>query len=108
MSDPACTPKKLGILLSVCPKAAGFRHGLGLAEAALTRGFDVYLYCIDEAVYGVDDPRVQELVRHGLKLFACAYGAQQRGIPLGDQAVFSGLAVVSDLMASTDRFVSFN
>jgi hypothetical protein len=108
MSDPACAPKKLGILISVCPEAAGFQHGLGLAEAALTRGLDVYLYCIDEGVYGVDDPRLQQLVKRGLKLFACAYGAQQRGIPLGGQAVFSGLAAVSDLMASTDRFVSFN
>ena len=29
-------------------------------------------------------------------------------LPLRDQAVFAGLTVVSDLIASTDRFVSFN
>ena len=44
----------------------------------------------------------------GLKLYACAHGAQRRGLPVNDKAVFAGLAVVSDLIASTDRFVSFN
>ena len=29
-------------------------------------------------------------------------------IAVGDKAVFAGLTVVSDLIAGTDRFVSFN
>jgi hypothetical protein len=29
-------------------------------------------------------------------------------VPVSDKAVFAGLAVVSDLIAATDRFVSFN
>jgi len=43
-----------------------------------------------------------------LHLFACAYGARRRNLPLTDQATFAGLSVVSDLIAGTDRFVSFN
>ena len=39
---------------------------------------------------------------------ACAYGAQQRGLPIDDRAAYAGLTVVSDLMSATDRFVSFN
>src|ERR1700722_12047115 len=38
--------KKLGILLSAPPDRPGFQHGLGLAEAALSVGVEVYLYCI--------------------------------------------------------------
>ena len=100
--------KKLGLLLSTRPEASSFRHGLRLAEAALQLGVDVYLYCIDDAVLGVADPELQTLKARGLKLYACAYGAHRRNIPLSDQAAFAGLTVVSDLVAGTDRFLSFN
>jgi sulfur relay (sulfurtransferase) complex TusBCD TusD component (DsrE family) len=102
------TGKKLGLLLSISPAHPGFRHGVRLAESALSAGVDVYLYCIDDAVSGVGDPELQKLKSNGLKLFACAYAAERREIPVDDKAVFSGLTVVSDLIASTDRFVSFN
>jgi hypothetical protein len=95
-------------LLSTAPEHASFAHGIKLAEAALARGVDVYLYCVDEAVAGLTDPRVQVLKTIGLKLYACAYGAQRRQILISDQAIFAGLTVVSDLIAATDRFVSFN
>src|SRR6476660_8686542 len=100
--------KKLGLLISTRPEESGFRHGLKLAETALNQGLNVYLYCIDDAVWGLGDPRLQALKARGLNLFACAYGAQRRNIPVNDLAVFSGLTVVSDLMAATDRFLSFN
>ena len=100
--------KKLGLLISVPPEHPGFNHGVRLAETALERGVLVYLYCIDEAVKGLDDPRLQRLKQGGLKLFACAYGAQRLRIPTGDQATFGGLTIVNDLIAATNRFVSFN
>jgi predicted peroxiredoxin len=100
--------KKLGILLSGSPEKESFRHGIGFAAAALKLGCDVYLYCIDDAVAGVGDSRLQALKQSGLKLYACAYGAHRRQIQLNDDATFAGLTVVSDLVASTDRFVSFN
>jgi sulfur relay (sulfurtransferase) complex TusBCD TusD component (DsrE family) len=100
--------RKLGLLLSTQPDQPGFVHGLRLAEAALSEGVEVYLYCIDEAVSGISDPRLQALKARGLKLFACAYGAHRRNIPLSDEATFAGLTVVSDVMAATDRFLSFN
>ncbi len=100
--------KKLGVLLSTHPEQPGFHHGLCLAETALAEGVDVYLYCIDDAIHGVGDPRLQSLAARGLKLYACAYAAQRRNLPVNDKAIFAGLGVVSDLIAATDRFVSFN
>ena len=100
--------KKLGLLISASPQAPNFARGLKLAETALAQGVDVYLYCIDEAVPGVEQPAVQVLRERGLKLYACAYGAHKRNYPLNDKAVFAGLTVVNDLVAGTDRFVSFN
>jgi len=108
MNPSPVAGKKLGILLSPAPSAPTFLHALRFAETALAAGVDVYLYCIDEAVRGVADPRLQELRGRGLKLYACAYGAQRRNIPVNDLAAFAGLTVVSDLMASTDRFLAFH
>ena len=100
--------KKLGLLISVPPEHPNFNHGLCLAGTALGQGVDVYLYCIDEAVKGLGDPRLQRLKTDGVKLFACAYGAQRRNIPVSERAAFGGLTILNDLIASTDRFVSFN
>lgn len=100
--------KKLGVLISCPPEQPGFRHGLRVAAAALQRGASVYLYCIDEAVAGVRDPELQQLKSGGLNLYACAYGAHKRNIALSADATFAGLTVVNDIIAGTDRFVSFN
>jgi len=100
--------KKLGLLVSVRPEDRSFRHALRLAEAALSEGVQVYLYCIDEAVAGLADEHLQALKRRGLNLFACAYAARRRDIPVSDLAAFAGLSIVNDLVSSTDRFLSFN
>lgn len=99
--------KKLGVLLSGCPQQPPFLHGVRLAAAALDLGTDVYLYCIDEAVKGIGHPELQSLRARGLKLYGCAYGAHHHGVPVDDRATFAGLTVVSDLVAGTDRFISF-
>lgn len=95
-------------MISVAPEAPGFGQALGQAEAALAKGEKVYLYCIDDAVPGLADPRLAKLKTDGLNLFGCAYSMRQRKLPLDDSAVFSGLSVLSDIMADTDHFESFN
>ena len=100
--------KKLGVLISCRPEEPGFRLGLKVAEAALARGASVYLYCIDDAVRGVNDPLLQKLKADGMSLYACAYGAHKRSMPLSQDATFAGLTVVNDIIAGTDRFVCFN
>lgn len=104
----ASAARKIGILISAAPALPAFRHGVRFAKSAAAAGHDVFLYCIDDAVAGVRDPELQALRSQGLRFYACAYGAHQRHIPVDDSATFAGLTVVSDLVASTDRFVSFN
>jgi sulfur relay (sulfurtransferase) complex TusBCD TusD component (DsrE family) len=94
-------------MVSSGPEAASFECAYRLAEAALQEGVQVYLYYMDEGVRGVGDKRVRALKTKGAQLFACAYSAQRREIPIDESAVFSGLATVSDLMGGTDRFLSF-
>jgi sulfur relay (sulfurtransferase) complex TusBCD TusD component (DsrE family) len=98
--------KKLGIMISAAPQTPNFTHGLNLADAALKQGISVYLYCIDSAVSGLE--LLGELKERGLKLFACAYSMQERGLTNDAGATLAGLTILTDVIASTDRFVSFN
>ena len=100
--------KKLGILLACPPAHPKFKHAVGLARAALHRRVQVYLYCIDEGVTAIAGEELQRLKRDGLVLYGCAFSARCRNLPIDDRAAYSGLTVVSDLMAATDRFLAFN
>lgn len=100
--------KKLGILVSCPPAHAKFNHAVELARTATRRGMQVYLYFIDEAVTGIASEAVQRLKETGAVIYGCAFSARCRNIPIDDKAAYSGLTVVSDLMASTDRFLAFN
>jgi sulfur relay (sulfurtransferase) complex TusBCD TusD component (DsrE family) len=96
------------VLVSAAPDQSGFSHALGVARAALNQGVSVYLYCIDDAVTGVGSPRLQKLRSDGVKLFACAYAAQRRRLPMETGASYAGLGTVNELIAACDRFVTFN
>jgi hypothetical protein len=102
--------KKLGILLSTPPEHPNLETMLGLGEAALTRGADLYLYLIDDGVRALGDPRLRALPGRGAKLFVCAYGCQKRRIALEDapDVSYCGLVVLTDLLNATDRFVALN
>jgi len=102
--------KKLGLMLSTAPEHPNLATALGLAEAALDRGADVYLYLIDDGVRALSDRRLRALPTRGAKLFACAYGCQKRRIPLEDapDVTYCGLVVLTDLINGTDRFVALN
>ena len=100
--------KKLGLMLSTSPGHRNLDTLVGLSEAALDRGAQVYLYLIDDGVAAVDDPRVQALGERGARLFVCAFGCQKRGLPLSERATNCGLVVLTDVINGTDRFVALN
>ena len=70
--------QKLGVLLSTGPEHPNLETALGLSDAALDRGAELYLYLIDDGVRALDDPRIRALPARGAKLFVCAYGCQKR------------------------------
>lgn len=102
--------KKLGVLLSTGPEHPNLEVAVGLGEAALAAGSDLYLYLIDDGVRALDEPRLRALPERGAKLFVCAYGCQKRRIPLEDSAhiTYCGLVVLTDLINATDRFIALN
>ena len=103
--------KKLGLMLSTGPeRPINLDTAVGLSQAALARGGQVYLYLIDDGVRALDDARVTALAERGAKLFVCAFGCQKRRIPLrdSDQITYCGLVVLTDIINGTDRFVALN
>jgi hypothetical protein len=100
--------RKLGLMVSTAPAHPNLETAIGLGDAALARGADVYLYLIDDGVAAVEDPRLQALAARGLKLFVCAYGCQKRRLPLSDKATNCGLVVLTDLINGTERFLALN
>jgi len=102
--------KKLGLLLSTGPEHRNLETALGLSNAALARGAQLYLYLIDDGVRVLDDPRIGTLPDRGAKVFVCAYGCQKRGLPLrdADRVTYCGLVVLTDLINGTDRCVALN
>ena len=104
------TSKKFGILLSTPPLHPSVETVARLSEEALAQGVDLYLYFIDEGVKNLRDPRYNELVGRGMKLFVCAYGCQQHGVStdrLDPRISLCGLVVLSNIVNGCDRFLAF-
>lgn len=102
--------KKFGILLSTPPADPSVHTVFQLASEALTQGVDLYLYFIDEGVKNLRDPRFDDLVGRGTKLFVCAYGCQQQGVStdnLDPRISLCGLVVLSNIVNGCDRFLAF-
>ncbi len=99
--------KKLGILLSTPPSDKNIETVIGLITSALRNDISAYLYLDDEGVECIRDSRLLALSKDGLRLSVCAYGAQKKGIEPSEIAMFSGLAVLSELISACDRFLAF-
>jgi sulfur relay (sulfurtransferase) complex TusBCD TusD component (DsrE family) len=102
--------RRLGILLSTPPSHPSVETVIQLAQAALRRGIDVYLYLIDEGVKTTTDDRYLSLLDGGAKMSVCAYGCQQHGIStitIDSRMSLSGLVVLSGIIDGCDRFLAF-
>jgi len=107
----AMQKKKLGILLSTPPSHPNLTTVERLCEEGLRSDVDVYLYLIDEGVKSLTDGRLLGLSKTGAKLFACAYGCQQQGVPTGNldpNIQLCGLVVLSNIINGCDRFIALN
>ena len=102
--------RRLGLLLSTPPSHPSVETVIQLAQAALRRGLDVYIYLIDEGVRVAIDPRYLDLINTGVKMSVCAYGCQYHGVPtvsIDSRISLSGLVVLSWIIDGCDRFLAF-
>ena len=102
--------RRLGLMLSTPPTHPSVETVVQLAQAALRKGVDVYLYLIDEGVKTAVDQRYVGLIDAGVKMSVCAYGCQQHGVlttTIDSRASLSGLVVLSGIIDGCDRFLAF-
>ena len=102
--------RRLGLLLSTPPTHPSVETVVQLAQAALRKGVDVYLYLIDEGVKTAVDQRYLGLIDSGVKMSVCAYGCQQYGVltaTIDSRISLSGLVVLSGIIDGCDRFLAF-
>lgn len=102
--------KKIGFLLALPPSHQSSETVIGLAQAALTAGHEVYLYLIDEGVKNMKSPSYQDLARAGVRMFVCAYGCHQHNVSTANtekEFTLCGLVVLSGLIDACKPFVSF-
>ncbi len=99
---------RLGILLTTPPLHPNHQTVVRLAHAALARDVRILLYLIDEGTGHIRHADIVGLTERGVKLFVCTYGMQRYGMPPCPQAVPCGLVVLSDLVKSCDRFMTFS
>jgi hypothetical protein len=100
--------RKTGIMISADPGNPSHAQGIEAAQKAAREGGQVYVYWIDDGVKGLDQETAGKLKEAGAHLFACAYSLQKRGLNAPAEATLAGLTILSDIMASADRFESFN
>lgn len=101
--------RQLGMLLAVAPEHPNFPRALAALDYALAQGHRFFLFAIDEGVRAVARPELQQRREDhpdSFALWACAYGAEKRGLPVDNRAAYAGLSVLADLIASTDKFVA--
>ncbi len=102
--------QKVGFLLALPPSHTSSGTVVGLAQAALEAGHEVYLYLIDEGVKNMASHSYRDLAQSGVRVFVCAYGCQQHHVSTDTvEKDFSlcGLVVLSGLIDACKPFLSF-
>lgn len=102
--------RKIGFLLALPPAHQNSATVVGLAQAALEAGHEVYLYLIDEGVKNMTSQSYKDLAHSGVRMFVCAYGCQQHHVSTADvekEFTLCGLVVLSGIIDSCKPFISF-
>lgn len=109
MNPPASAPSPAtaAFVLTVGPDDAKFATCLAAVERARAAGCEIFLYCLDDGVAAIGDPRLAHADAPPFHLFGCAYAAEQRHLERRPEANWGGLKMLGDLIAHTASFASF-
>lgn len=99
---------KLGILLTTGPGDANSRTVMSLSQAALTRGWEIYLYLLDDGVFNIEGEGFADLWKRGAAIYVCALSCRLRQLPHRDFGVYGGLVSLANIATNVDRFLAFN
>lgn len=99
--------RQWGILLASRDDGGPLEGAVSACASALDRGAKPFLYLLHDGTRHVHHPTLQRMRAEGLRLYCCSFSARKRGIETDDAAIYCGLGVLADILASVDRFLSF-
>ncbi len=100
--------EKLGILLTTSPESENTHTVIRLAETALAAGKQVEMFLMCDGVYHLNDPRLEELAKKGVKVAVCAQNCLERKVEKKPFAVWGSQYDLALLTKEADKFLSFN
>jgi sulfur relay (sulfurtransferase) complex TusBCD TusD component (DsrE family) len=107
---------KLGILLTTSPENENTHTVIKISQAALSLGYEVHIFLMDDGVYNVHREEFLALIGKGAEISLCAYNADQRSVPRpvlskveGKEAILWGSQDdLANIVRQSDRFLAFN
>jgi hypothetical protein len=101
-------PAPAAFVLTVGPQDAKFAACLAAVARARAEGREIFLYCIDDGIAAIGDPRLDLPGAPAFHLLGCAYAAERRNLPRRPElATYGGLKMLGDLIAHTGTCHSF-
>jgi sulfur relay (sulfurtransferase) complex TusBCD TusD component (DsrE family) len=100
--------EKLGILLTTSPESENTHTVIRLAETALAAGRQVEMFLMCDGVYHLNDPRLEELTKKGVKVAVCAQNCLERKVERKTFVLWGSQYDLATLIKESDRFLSFN
>jgi sulfur relay (sulfurtransferase) complex TusBCD TusD component (DsrE family) len=99
--------KKLGILLTTSSESENTHTVIRLAEAALATGKEVEMFLMCDGVYHLNDPRLEELTKKGVKVAVCAQNCLERKVERKPFVLWGSQYDLAVMVKESDRFLSF-
>ncbi|HHT9119845.1 MAG TPA: DsrE family protein [Candidatus Hypogeohydataceae bacterium YC41] len=100
--------EKLGVLLTTSPENENTHTVIKLAETALGAGKQVEMFLMCDGVYHVNDPRLEELTKKGVKVVVCAQNCLERKVERKPFVLWGSQYDLALLINEAERFLSFN
>lgn len=98
----------VGLLVHALPDGPSFKHAIQVARTALKASCEVFLYLLDEAVEGGNEPAVQALIQKGVKVSACGFAMENRQVDCPEDICPAGLTTLSDILFYSDVVSVYN
>jgi DsrE/DsrF-like family len=101
--------EKLGFFLSTSPEHENTHTVSKLAEAALERGHEVYIFIMGDGVHNAFLPPFVTLVDKGVRIVLCSHNLAERQRPKIEGTIVCGSQYDhAQLVGTVHRYLAFN
>lgn len=97
---------KLGILLTSDPFSANTQTAVQMARAALEQKIEVEIFLMMDAVYHVNNNKLDDTIEAGVKVTLCAHNAQERSVLERKGFQFGSQYDLAQLTAKADKMIT--